>query len=127
MPAAHVGVGLALGGCVAEVTPPFDHLFGRAAADTQLQAATADQVGRSRILSHVERVLVAHVDHAGAYLDPAGPGANRGQQREGRCELLGEVVNAEIRAVGTQLLGRDGQIDRLQQHVRCGPRRGLGR
>ncbi|MEN9222867.1 MAG: hypothetical protein Q6M04_10565, partial [Thermostichus sp. BF3_bins_97] len=41
---------------------------------------------------HVERVLVAHVDHAGADLDPAGPRADGRQQREGGGELAGEVV-----------------------------------
>ena len=70
------------------------------------------------VLRHVERVLVAHVDHAGADLDAAGPRADRGEQRERRGELLGEVVHAEVRAVGAELLGGDRQLDRLQQRVR---------
>jgi hypothetical protein len=41
----HVGVGLALGRDVTEVTPAVDHLLGRAAADAELQAAAADDVG----------------------------------------------------------------------------------
>ena len=36
----------------------------RAAADPELQPPAADQVGGRRVLGHVQRVLVAHVDHA---------------------------------------------------------------
>jgi len=59
------------------------------------------QVGGPRILCHIERVLVAHVDHGGADFDPAGPCTNGGKQRERRRKLVGEVMNPEIRAVGT--------------------------
>ena len=38
----------------------------------------------------------------------------------GDAELAREVVDAEVRAVGAQLLGRDGQLDRLEQRVRRG-------
>ena len=69
-------------GAIAEMPPALDHLLGRAAADAELQPAAADQVGRARILDHVEGVLVAHVDHAGADLDAAGSCADRRQQRE---------------------------------------------
>ena len=69
------------------------------------------------VLGHVERVLVAHVDDAGADLDPAGPRADGGEQRERRGELVGEVVHPEVRAVGAELLGGDREVDRLQQHV----------
>ena len=113
----HVGVGLALRRRVAEVAPAVDHLLGRAAADAELQAAAGDEIGRAGVLRHVERVLVAHVDDGGADLDPLGPRADRRQQRERRAELAGEVVDAEVRAVGAELLGRDGELDRLQQRV----------
>ena len=43
------------------------------------------------------------------------PTAARSGKR--RSELAGEVVNAEIRPVRAQLLGRDGQIDGLQERV----------
>ena len=43
--------------------------------------------------------------------------ADRGQQRKRRAELAGKVMDAEVRAVGAELLGRDGQVDRLQQRV----------
>ena len=43
MPAPHLGVTLAVAGRTAEVAPSLDHLLGRAAADAELQAATADQ------------------------------------------------------------------------------------
>ena len=113
----HVGVGLALGRGVAEVAPPVDHLLGRPAADAELQAAAGDDVGRARVLGHVERVLVAHVDHRRADLDAAGPRADRRQQRERRAELAGEVMHAEIRPVRAQLLGSDGEVDGLQERV----------
>ena len=116
-PRRHVGVGLAFGRHIAEMAPAIDHLLGRAAADAELQPAAGDEVGGAGVLGHVERVLVAHVDDGGADLDAAGAGADRGEQREGRGELPGEMMHAEICAVRAQLLRRDGEIDRLQQRV----------
>ena len=110
---------LALGRGVAEMAPAVDDLLGRTPADAQLQPAARDEVGRAGVLRHVERVLVAHVDHAGADLDAARPRADRGEQRERRGELLREVVDAEVGAVRPQLLGRDRELDRLQQRVRA--------
>src|SRR3989337_2752759 len=49
-------------------------------SDAQLKASTRDQVGGTGVLGHVERVLVAHVDHAGPDLDPTGPGPDGGEQ-----------------------------------------------
>ena len=83
----------------------------------KLQAPAGDEVGRAGILGHVERVFVAHVDDRGADLDAAGLRADRGQQREGRGELAGEMMHAEIGAVRAQLLGGDGQVDGLQERV----------
>ena len=83
----------------------------------ELQPPAGDEVGRARILGHVERVLVAHVDDRRADLDAAGLRADRRQQRERRGELAGEMVDAEVGAVRAQLLGRDGQIDGLQERV----------
>ena len=85
---------------VAEVAPAVDHLFGRAARDAELQAAAGDEVGGAGVLRHVERVLVAHVDDRGADLDALGARAAGGEQRERRAELAGEVMDAEIGAVG---------------------------
>ena len=113
----HVGVALAFGRRVAEIAPAVDHLLGRAAADAELQAAAGDDVGRAGILRHVERVLVAHVDHRGADLDALGARADGGQQREGRAELAGIVMHAEERAVGAELFGGDRKLDRLQQRI----------
>ncbi len=87
---------------VAEVAPAVDDLLGRAAADAELQPPAGDEVGGAGVLGHVERVLVAHVDDAGADLDPAGPRADGRQQRERRGELAGEVVHAEVGAVGAR-------------------------
>ena len=122
MPAGHVGVGLALGRLVAEVAEAVDDLLGRAAADPELEAAAGDEVGGAGVLDHVQRVLVAHVDDGRADLDPLRSRADRRQERERRCQLLGEVVDPEVRAVGAQLLDRLGQLDRLDQRVRRRPR-----
>ena len=104
-------------GRIAEIAPAVDHLLGRAAADAELQPAAGDEIGRAGVLRHVERVLVAHVDDGRADLDAAGPRADGRQQRERRGELAGEMVDAEIGAVRAQLLGGDGEVDRLQQRV----------
>ena len=56
-------------------------------------------VGGAGVLGHVERVLVAHVDDGRADLDPLRAGPDRGEQRERRRELLGEVVDAVVRTV----------------------------
>jgi hypothetical protein len=48
-------------------------------------------------------------------------------EREGRAELAGEVVHAEVGAVGAQLLGGHGQLDRLEQRVRRRAHLRLGR
>ena len=102
---------------VAEVAPAVDHLLGRAAADAELQAPAGDEVGGARVLRHVQRVLVAHVDDRGADLDALGLRAAGREQRERRAELAGEVMHAEIGPVRAELLGRDGELDRLQQRV----------
>ena len=39
------------------------------------------------------------------------------EQRERRAELAGEVMHPEIGPVRAELLGRDGELDRLQQRV----------
>ena len=95
----HVGIGLALGRAVAEVAPAVDDLLGRAPADAELQPAAGDEVGGAGVLGHVEGVLVAHVDDGGADLDAARPRADRREQRKGRGELAGKVVDADIGAV----------------------------
>jgi hypothetical protein len=122
VPAGQVGVRLILLRLVAEVSPAVDHLLRRAAADPQLETAAGDEVGRAGVLGHVERVLVAHVDDRRADLDPAGARTDRRQQGERRSQLPREVVHAEVRAVSAQFLGGDGQVNRLQQRVRCRPR-----
>ena len=117
LPAGHGSVVLALGRDVAEVAVALDDLLRRSAADPELQATAGDQVGRARVLGHVVRVLVAHVDDRRPDLDAAGPRPDRGQQREGRCELPREVMHAEIGAVRAELFGGDRQLDRLQKRV----------
>ncbi len=115
--ARHVGVGLAFRRRVAKIAPAVDHLLGRAAADAELQAAAADDVGRAGVFRHIQRVLVAHVDDRGADLDAFGARADGGQEREGGAELAGVVMDAEESAVGAELLGRDSKLDGLQQRI----------
>src|SRR5688572_286266 len=76
MTTAHVRVGSAVRRRVTEVTPPFDDLLRRAPADPELEPAVADQVSGARVLDHVERVLVPHVDDGGSDLDAARPRAD---------------------------------------------------
>src|SRR6185312_10935651 len=73
------------------------------------------------------RVLVAHVDDGGADLDCPGLRAAGCQQRKRRSELAREVVHPEIRTVRAELLGRDGEVDGLQQRVGAGARLRLRR
>ena len=95
---AHVGVGLALGRRITEIAPAIDHLLGRSAADAELQAPAGDDVGRTRVLRHVERVLVAHVDDGRADLDAARLRADGREQRErasraaGRSDARGSTL-----------------------------------
>ncbi len=116
--AGHVGIGLALTRDVAEVAEAVDHLLGRPAADAELEPPAGNDVGRAGVLGHVEGVLVAHVDDRGAHLDPAGARAHCRQQRERGRKLAGKVVDAEVGAVGAELLCRDRQLDRLGQCIR---------
>src|SRR6185437_407722 len=127
MPPAHVRVGLPLGWGVAEMAPTFDDLFRRPATDAELQPAAGDQVCRARVLYHVERILVPHVDDGGADLDAVGPGTDCGKQREGRRELLGKVMDAKICAVRPELFRGLGQFYRLLKDVARGSRGRLAR
>src|SRR6185312_7996986 len=91
--------------------------LGRAAADTELEAPAGEQVGRRGGLGHVERVLVAHVDHTRADLDPARLHADRREEGERRGELAREVVDADERPVDPELLRRDGELDGLAVRI----------
>ena len=93
--------------------PSVDHLLGRTAADPELQAAAGDEVGGAGILRHVHRIFVTHVDDRGADLDVLRLRAAGREQWERRAELAGEMMNAEIGAVGTEFLDRNRELDRL--------------
>ena len=62
-------------------------------------------------------VLVPHVNDSGAHLNPRGACGNRGEQRERRGLLLGEVVNPKERSVDADFLRGHSQINRLQERV----------
>ncbi len=113
-----VRVGLALGVDVAERLGPAQRDLRRSPAHPELQPPAADQVGGRRLLGHVERVLVAHVNDRGADLDPASAGGDRRQQRERGGQLALEVMHADERAVHADLLGGLGQLNGLEQRVR---------
>jgi hypothetical protein len=61
------------------MAPTVDHLFRRAPADPELKPTLCDQVCSAGILRHIERILVAHVDHAGTDLNMLGLRADRRQ------------------------------------------------
>src|SRR5262245_60828680 len=122
MTTAHFRVGSAFWRRVAEVTPPFDDLLWGAAAYPELEPTVADQIGRARVLDHVERILVPHVNHGRSNLDAARPGADGREKREGRRELLRKVMDAKVCAVRTKFLCRYSQLDRLLQNIVRGPR-----
>ncbi len=117
MTPSHVGVSLAFGLVIAEIAPSIDHLLGRASADAELQTPACDEIGGTGVLGHIERILVAHVDHGRADLNLAGLRPDRRQEWEGRGELAREMVDPEIGPVRAQFLGGDGQVDGLQECV----------
>ena len=96
---------------------------GEPAAEPELQAPAADQVGRRRLLGHVQRVLVAHVDHGGARSRSArvrAPIAASSGNGDASCRAKWCTrTNAPSIA---DLLGGLGQLDRLVERVSRGPR-----
>src|SRR5262249_20626273 len=113
--------------CVAEVTPPVDDLFWRAAADPELEPPVGDQIGRAGVLGHVERVFVPHVDDSGPDLNAACLGADRCEQWERRRELPSKMVDEKVGPVRAELLRRYGQLNRLLEDIARRPRRRLMR
>ena len=99
MAARHITLVFAFCRVVAKALKAADNGFGRATGDTQLQSTRRNKVCHGGKFSHVERVFVAHVNHAGAELDAFGLGGDCGEQRVGGRLLLVEVVHAEERAV----------------------------
>ena len=104
------------------MTPTFDHLLWRAAADPELEPAVANQVGRASILDHVERIFVPHVNDTRSDLDAARPGTDCCEKWEGGRELLGKVVYAKVCPIRAEFLRRHGQLNGLLQDIARGPR-----
>src|SRR5665811_1830957 len=75
----------------------------------------SDEIGGTGVLGHVERVLIAHVDHRRPDLNAAGLRADGRQERERRGKLAGEVMDSKIGAVGAQFLGGNGEVNGLQE------------
>jgi len=67
----------------------------------------------------------ANIQTTGLILDAAGLRADHREQRKWRGKLASKVMNPKERPVRAELLGRDGKIDGLQQHVRHRTRLGL--
>jgi hypothetical protein len=117
MPPAHIRIILAILRTEAEMTPTFDDLLGRAAADPQLQASAGYEIRRAGVLGHVVRILIPHIDHCCADFDFSRLRPNRSKQRKWGCKLLCEVMNTEVGSVHSHALGLDGKINGLQEHV----------
>lgn len=69
----------------------------------------AGRTFRSRLCCNCSGLLKIHQGPASAFI--------HSHERKRRCQLPGEVVDPEIGAVGAKFLGRNREIDRLQQHV----------
>lgn len=69
------------------------------------------EIQGAELLRQVKRVLVAHVDHTGAHLDPLGPRAGRREDGDGRRRLAGIVVDSPVGAVDADLVSSDGDLD----------------
>ena len=113
MAACHIALVFAFCRVVAKALKAADNGLGRAAGDTQLQSAHRNEVCHGGKFCHVERVFVAHVNHAGAKLNAFGLGSNRGEQRVGGRLLLVEVVHAEERAVQSDVFGAYSKVELL--------------
>ena len=73
--------------------------------------------GRARILGHVVRILIPHINHCGADFNFSRLGADRGQKREWRSQLPRKMMNAKIRSVQSQALSLHGEVNGLQKRV----------
>ncbi len=118
MPPAHGGIVLAVPRLMAKIAPPVDDLFGRSAADSQLQTPACNEIRGAGILCHVIRVLIPHVDHGRADFNAPGPRRGRGQQRERRGQLPREMMHTKVRSVHPRPLGLNGKVNRLKQRIR---------
>ena len=79
---SHISVGHTLRRHVAEVVEAIDHLLGRTPTNAELQTTASDEIGGARILRHIHRILITHVDNRGADLDALGLGTAGREQRE---------------------------------------------
>jgi hypothetical protein len=127
MATAHICIGRPILWLVTEITPAIDYLLGRTAADAELQPSACNQIRGSCVFRHVKRIFVAHVDDRGADFDGLGLGADCCQQRKGRGELPGKMVDAKVGTIRTELFRSNGEVDRLEERIACGAGLRLGR
>ena len=113
MSARHVALVFAFCRVVAKALKAADNGFGRATGDTQLQSTRRNEICHGCKFCHVERVFVAHINHASAELDAFGLGGDCGEQRVGGRLLLVEVVHAEERTVQPDIFSTYGKVDCL--------------
>jgi hypothetical protein len=94
-----------------KIAPAINDLFGGTAAYSQLQAAASDEIRSPSVLGHVMRIFIPHVDYGGSDFNSSRPGADRSKQWERGCQLLREVMNAEVGPVHSQALSFHGEIN----------------
>jgi hypothetical protein len=111
MASAQSCVILAISKTIAEVVPSADHLLGRTATYSQLQARTSDKVRSTSVLRHVEGILVPHVNDPSPNLNLPRPSSDGGEQRERRCQLSSEVMNSEVSSIHPKAFGLDSEVN----------------
>ena len=111
VPSAQSRVVLTISKTIAEVAPSADHLLGRTATYSQLQARTSDKIRSTSVLRHVVRILVPHVDDPSPNLNLPRPSPDGREQRERRCQLSSEVMNSEIGSIHSKAFGLDCEVN----------------
>jgi len=117
IPAGHVRIVFSFSRALAKIAPSIDYLLGRAAADSQLQAATSDEIRRPGIFRHIVGILIAHIDDRCANFDVPRPRSDGREQRERRRQLSREVVDTKISSVHSEALRLNREVDGLEERV----------
>ena len=102
---------------VAERLPAAQGRLWGAAADADRDALVGEQVEAAQFLGEVQRVLVAHVDDAGAHLDVLRAAGDGGEERHRGGGLAGEVVHPKVGAVDAELVRAAGDLQGVLEHA----------